>query len=507
MPDLQETPQLSFDKVLGLDLQHRIEYHNHVHRGASPVTIQVASMNGLNALNVPPCPRRDFLQRVITGMGALTLPNILQLRETAAAATQRSDTSLILLWQDGGPSQLETFDPKPDAPSEVRGQFDAISTRHPGIQFCEHLPRLAAMSDKFTTVRTVRQASSSHVSATHTFITGYDRTGVIKGPPRNPDVGAVIHHRRAGQNVQLPDYVALGDGRRGYVGLHRGGTSYLGQSFAPFNVRGDPSDPEFQIKAFEPHAGDHPQRLHERARITEQLDRWRREMDCSTKLDTMQRFQQQAVNLLTGEAAGRAFDLSLEEPRIRKRYGNFLAGQQLLMARRLVEAGVSVVVVRFIPVGDKTKHKKLQEHNSWDDHSESVNIFDISRQRDPQMDHAVSALFEDLGNRGLDKKVLVVLAGEFGRSPRIENQAGRPGRGHWGAASSVLFYGGGFNMGQVIGSTDKHAGHPVDRALKPQDVLATIYHHLGIDPHYQFLDNLGRPHLVLPHGEPIEELV
>ena len=436
--------------------------------------------------------RRSFLQQFITGVGAFNLPNVLKLRAEATAQTSpANDTSLIVLWQDGGPSQFETFDPKPLAPAEIRGDLGAISTCHPGIQFCEVLPRLAQMADRFTVIRSLHQASSAHVSATHTFVTGYDQTGIIKGPPRNPDLCVVINRMRSGSDNPLPEYGGLPE-------QSRGGPAYLGSTHGPLKVREDPSKPDFKIDNLKLNPIMSKVRFDERSRLLARFDRLRRDLDSSGTRDALAEFQRKAIDILTGDAAARAFDLSREKPELRERYGMHKAGQQALLARRLVEAGVSVVGVRFHPPGPW--------HDSWDDHPCGTHVFGTMKGRGPLVDQAVSALIEDLGNRGMDQNVLVLLAGEFGRTPRIRDFKGVPGRDHWGPAGCALMYGGGMKMGQVIGATNRYGEHPSERPLRPQDILATIYQFLGINPRHEFTNLAGRPLPILPYGDPITEL-
>ncbi len=435
--------------------------------------------------------RRTFLQQVLTGMGAFSIPNIARLRAAASNSRRAKDTSIILLWQDGGPSHFETFDPKPDAPAEIRGDLDPISTKLPGIQFCEVLPQLAKIADRYTIIRSLRQASSGHVSATHTFVTGYDRTGTIKGPPANPDFSSVISFMRAGQNGQVPNYVGLPE-------QARGGQAYLGPSYGPLRVKGDPSQPDFKISQFQFPENISRGRILQRSRLLSEVEQVRRSLDSSKQFDSMDHFRQQAYDLVVGKAA-EAFDLSREDPKLRERYGMHQAGQQALLARRLVEAGVSVVTVRCHPPGPW--------HDSWDDHPCGTHVFGTMRGRGPLFDQTVSALIEDLGNRGLDEKVLLVVAGEFGRTPTIRNFDGVPGRDHWGHAGCALVYGGGMQMGQVIGATNPKGERPSERPIVPQDLLATIYHFLGIDPHHMLVDPEGRPLPILPHGTTIPELL
>lgn len=482
--------------------------------------------------------RRDFVRNALCGFGALNLPNLLLLRSLAATTPAKNDTSLILLWQDGGPSHFETFDPKPYAPREFRGEFDAIPTALPGVQFCEVLPRLAQLADRFSVVRSIHQPSSGHVDGSHNFLTGWD-AGTQGGKSKYPDLAAVIHRMRSGAEDldvsigastdprlakgmrssagsrddvgpgqgELPLYVGVGG--QSAIGLHRGGPAYLGPAFGPFEVAGDPSKPRFQIQNLQ--RTDSADRFDQRVDLLHWLDRYasldemRRELDAAGQIQGVDRFQQQAFDLLTGSgAAARAFDLSREERSLRERYGLHTAGQQALLARRLVEAGVGVVAVRFTPDG---RGDGDRSGIGWDDHAVHGNIFEIMKKRGPQFDQALSALIEDLGDRGLNENVLVVVAGEFGRTPRVTDHKGCPGRGHWGPAGCVALYGGGLNGGQIVGATNDKGERPAERPLKTQDVLATIYHSLGINPEHAFTNLAGRPVPILPVGEPIRELV
>jgi hypothetical protein len=246
------------------------------------------------------------------------------------------------------------------------------------------------------------------------------------------------------------------------------------------------------------------ERLSVRRSLLEDLDGLRRDVDGSGLMAAVDRYQERAYSLLTSPAASRAFDLRLEDDRVRDRYGRHTAGQQALLARRLVEAGVGVVAVRFSPDGRGDNDKSFI---GWDDHPVHGNIFEIMKRRLPQFDQALSTLIEDIESRGLERDVLVVVAGEFGRTPRISHVDGHPGRDHWGPAGCALVYGGGLRMGQVIGATNRRGEHPVERALRPQDLLATVYHTLGVDPHHEFSDLHGRPFPILPYGKPIAELV
>lgn len=453
-----------------------------------------------------PRDRRDFLRHMLAGVGGVSLPSILRLRAAAPLETTASERSLIFLWQDGGPSHFETFDPKPDSSREFRGELRAIPTTLPGVQFCEILPRLARLAHRFSVIRSIHQPSSGHVSGTHNFITGHDGARVLGRGAEYPDFCSMTHRARVGtRSTELPEYVALGNQK--VVGLHRGGPAYLGEAHAPFRVEGDPAHPDFGVRSFRRVAAG--ANLDARIEVLRSLDAYGRvdlrALDSSGHMDALDKFQKQAIELLSGSGrAARAFDLSGEKRSVRERYGLTTSGQQTLLARRLVEAGVGVVAVRFSPDG---RGDGDRSGIGWDDHAVHGNIFDVMRRRGPQFDQSVSALIEDLSERGLDDKVLVVLAGEFGRTPRVSNFRGTPGREHWGPAGCVLVYGGGLRMGQVIGSTTTNGEVPKERPLKTQDVLATIYHTLGIDTREEFFNAAGRPIPILSTGEPVRELV
>jgi len=452
--------------------------------------------------------RRDFLGRAFAGIGALSLSNVLRQRAEAGAngaAGERQSTSLILLWQDGGPSPFETFDPKPLAPAEYRGELGAIATSLPGVEFCEILPRLARLANRLAILRSLHQPYSGHVEGSRYFITGYEAepTGSIA----YPDLGAVVHRARSGREGPLPNYVATGPYA---AGLHRGGAAYLGTSFQPFVVHGEPGSSDFRVDQFMPNEAIATARFQQRRGLLGEFDLLRREWDASSEMEAVDRFQRRALDLLTSPAAAAAFDLRREDQRVRDRYGLHTAGQQALLARRLVEAGVSVVAVRFCP---DARGEGDRSGVGWDDHAVHGNIFTVMRARGPQFDQAVSALVEDLQERGLDRQVLLVVAGEFGRTPRISYANGEtfntgygPGRDHWGNAGCAMLFGGGMPMGQVIGATNRWGEYPVERAVRPQDLLATIYRHLGVDPRQEFVNLAGRPIPVLPFGNPIAEL-
>ena len=443
--------------------------------------------------------RRTFLAQVAVGSGALSLPSLLQQQLQAATAPRQHDKSLILLWQDGGPSHFETFDPKPNAPAEYRGELGTIETSLPGIRFCEILPRLAAIAHKFTVIRSLHLPTSGHVSASHTFITGQP-TVAEEGPLRHPDLGAVIHKIRSSHDSRLPQYVALRDAYA--PGLHRGGPAYLGSAAGPFVAARDQSS-QYHVENLRLNENVSLSRFGSRMLLRNSLDQIHRLSDSAGQMSALDQFHQRASDLLSTPEAAQAFDLTQESSPTHERYGRHTAGQQALLARRLVEAGVSVVAARFSPDG---RGDEDRSGAGWDDHAVHGNIFKIMRRRGPQFDQAVSALIEDLERRGLSHRVLLVVAGEFGRTPKINYVEGNPGRDHWGPAGCALVYGGGLRMGQVIGATNSKGEFPVQSPVTPQDLLATIYRTLGISLRHEFLDFAGRPIPILPFGRPIPEL-
>lgn len=469
--------------------------------------------------------RRALLQSALMGTGLLSLPQVMQ--SQAASPSSRKKRSLILLWQDGGPSHFETFDPKPDAPADYRGELNAIQTSLPGVSYCEVLPRLAKLAHRTSVIRSLHQPSSDHVVGSHNVLTGWN--GETEGSKsRYPDLGAIISRMRSGvedaevligastdprlakgmrrqKNLPsdrraLPRYIDIGGG------LHRGGPAYLGPTENPFQVAGDPSKPNFVIQNLQ--SSRNTEGMFQRHQLLKRLDRLGTDVSrinsTFDQFGAIDDFRQQAFDLLSGGSAARAFDLSREKVEVRERYGQHLAGQQCLLARRLVEAGVGMVGIRFSPDGRGDYDRSMI---GWDDHAVHGNIFEIMRQRGPQFDQSVSALIEDLEQRGMHDDVLLVVVGEFGRTPRIHVHKGCPGREHWGPAGCALVHGGGTASGQIIGSTNDKGEHPHKRPLTYQSLLATIYHAMGIDPAHTLINQSGRPVPILPTGEPIAELI
>lgn len=457
--------------------------------------------------------RRSFLQAGALGACGLGMADFLRLRalagEAAGAGAAASDTSVILVWLPGGPPHMETYDMKPDAPAEYRGDFSPIKTNVPGIEVCELLPLHAKCADKYTIIRSVAHEFADHGGGHKRFLTGYQPKEPVGFVNDNPMVGSVVAKVRHRERTGIPNYVAAVDAGRQGVDTFSFGAAYLGGAATPFFVAGDPSAPNFSVQnlGLAPEAAA---RLGDRAHLLKGLDQLRRDVDNSGAMEAMDQFNRQALELLTSDKARTAFDLSGEPDALRERYGHHAFGQRALLARRLVEAGVSFVTVVMENPGDDMP--KNGTYN-WDSHAVNCHLFDDARWRFPYYDQAVTALVEDLYARGLDQKVLLVVTGEFGRTPRISTTVGsqtgatQPGRDHWPGAMSMLIAGGGMRTGQIVGATNARGEHPTERPLKPEDLWATVYRHLGIDWKQTFPDHSGRPMTILPGGEPITELL
>jgi uncharacterized protein (DUF1501 family) len=456
--------------------------------------------------------RREFLRAGLAAFGTLSLPALFRLRAEAALEKPRPRTAVIVVWLRGGASHLETYDPKPDAPSEYRGPYAAIATRTPGLRVGELLPRHAAISERFTILRSMTHTGGGHPAGSLQLLSG-DPDPNDKLKPFYPDFMSVAHHLRYNARRVLPNYVGVNPIVR-YDNFTIAGPGYLGESYAPFAVTGDPNAPDFRVPNVGLASPNHQQRLKERVSLQQKMDTLRRDLDRSGTMQTMDRFEGQALNLLTSPEAARAFDLQQESPAVRDRYGRNQWGQQLLMARRLVEAGVEMVTTTLDgPLCGRVAN--------WDDHAVNHHVFEALKYRAPFFDQAVTALIEDVVARGLDKRVLIVVTGEFGRTPRISYVASsgggvasgaagtvQPGRDHWPRANSMLWAGGGIAAGGVIGATDRRGEDVVERRVGPQDFLATIYHHLGIDYEKVTLpDFTGRPTPIVRDGKPIPELL
>jgi uncharacterized protein (DUF1501 family) len=458
-----------------------------------------------------PIGRREFLRAGLAAFGSLSLPGLLRLRAHAGSARAGERTAVIVVWLRGGASHLETYDPKPDAPTEYRGPYGAIATRTPGLRVSELLPQQAAISDKFVVVRSMAHTGGGHPAGSLQLLSG-DPDPQDKLKPTRPDFMSVAHHLRADPSRKLPNYVGVNPITR-YDNFTIAGPAYLGPSYEPFSVMGDPSSPDFRVPSIGLRDPGRANLLGERMSLQKKFDVFRRELDHSGAMRAMDKYEAQALSLLTSPEAGRAFDLAQESPRLRDRYGRNQWGQQCLLARRLVEAGVEIVTTTFDgPLCGRV--------GNWDDHAVNHHVFDALKFRAPPFDQAVSALIEDLFDRGLDKRVLVVVTGEFGRTPRISHVASsgggvasgaagtvQPGRDHWPNASSMIWAGGGIAGGRVIGATDRRGEEVVKGRVGPQDFLATIYKHLDIDYEKVALPDFGgRPVPIVNNGRPIAGL-
>jgi len=455
--------------------------------------------------------RRAALTTGLLGIGGLGLSDLLRLREARADAGRRSpdDTAVIFVWLPGGPPHVDTYDMKPDAPLEIRGAYRPIATNVPGIDVCELLPLHARCADRYSIVRSVTHDFADHGGGHKRFLTGRapkEPTGFVNDAPM---AASYVAKFRPSAVRGLPGYTALVDSGRQHVDTFSFGAAWLGTSYTPWIVDGDPSQPGFQVPSLAL-PGALADRLDDRRTLLASLDRLRRDVDAGTSMRAKDDFDARAIDMLTSPAAREAFDLSREPDAVRDRYGRHRFGTRALLARRLVEAGSTfVTVVMEHPGGEMP----INCCYNWDSHAVNCHIFDDAKWRFPSYDQAVTALVEDLVARGLDRRVLLVVTGEFGRTPRLENQVGtqtkvhQPGRDHWPGAQSVLVAGGGLRTGLVVGSTDKQGGYPKDRPLTPNDLWATVYRHLGIDPEQSVLDHAGRPMPILPFGAPIAELV
>ena len=407
---------------------------------------------------------------------------------------------------------METYDMKPEAPSDYRGEFRPISTNVAGIDVCEHLPLHAKIADKFTLIRSVAHSFADHGGGHKRFQTGRQPatpTGTVNDAPA---VGSIVAKMREGRNIGLPNYISGANNGRHGVDVYAFGSAYLGPSYVPFSVPGDPSSEKFEVKNIGL-SRQNSGRLDDRMRLLSGFDNLRRNIDQSGLMGAVDDFNQKAVDLLTSDRARTAFDLSREPNKLRDRYGRHAWGQRALLSRRLVEAGCSfVTMVMENPYQSGVTSLKEGVYN-WDSHAVNCHIYKDALARLPIYDQAITALVEDLHDCGLTKKVMLVVTGEFGRTPRLNTQPGsrtkvpQPGRDHWPNAMSMLVSGGGMKTGQVVGSTTSKGERPQTRRLSPNDLWATVYRHLGIDYEQTFPDHTGRPMPILPFGEPITELL
>ncbi|MBI5757503.1 MAG: DUF1501 domain-containing protein [Planctomycetales bacterium] len=438
--------------------------------------------------------RRSFLKAGLLGATGLSLSQLLRIEAQAGPASNTKDKSVIILWMRGGPSHIDMWDPKPEAPVEYRGEFGTMNTNVPGIQLTDMLPMSAKIMDKWSIVRSLYHHDAGHSTGDQICFTGYN-SGPNADQNIHPSCGSIVAEQLGHQNRELPAYVMIPKLLPG------ADSAYLGVAYKPFETLNDPAVPgPFNVPNFAMPDGVTLERFGDRRGLLDGFDRLRREVDARGQIRAVDKFQEQAWGILSSPAARKAFDLDAEPQALRERYGFMPAfdpgasnrcgapawSQRILMARRLVEAGVRLVTV---------------DVRWWDTH---VKGFDSLRRGFlPRWDQAYTALIEDLEQRGLMDNVLVVAWGEFGRTPRVNNDAGRD---HYPNVFSAALAGGPIKGGRVLGESDAKGAFPKSNPKTPQDVLATIYRHLGVDTEKQYLNSAGRPITVLPSGMPLLEL-
>ncbi|MCH7988338.1 MAG: DUF1501 domain-containing protein [Planctomycetes bacterium] len=448
----------------------------------------------------PDVSRRGFLETSVA-LGAFMLP---QLTSEARSAQKKPRSkarakSVIVLLQEGGMSHLESWDPKPEAPAEIRGRFKTIATSNPQLTIGEHMPRLARQAHLYNVVRStyLDNKRNDHSPGLHWIITGYDNqaAGVsLMKENKDPSVGSIISHELGSLNSQgLPNFVTIPSRKQLGGRVNFSGAVHLGARYEAFESGAVPAKASGQYVL--PSGLTLPKhfpisRLQDRRTLLKTLDELKRQQDTSAQLQELSQYQQHAFNLLLGQRGQKAFDINREPADVRARYGNSNMGQGTLLARRLVEAGVTYVLVNY------------SKNNSWDTHKDNFNR--LQKTLLPPMDQAVSALLEDLDERGMLDDVLVLLTGEMGRTPIINKNAGRD---HWSGLFSLMIAGGGLTRGQILGSSSKHAESPKDRPVHFNEILATVYEQLGIDPHLAIPDRFDRPVRIMPEAEPVQELI
>ncbi len=445
--------------------------------------------------------RREFLQVGFSGLLGLGLPALLAARASAAGGGSLAPRakSMILVFTTGGLGHLDSFDMKPDAPEGIRGEFRPIATKAAGIQYCEHLPGLASHADKLAIVRSMSHTYTNHLNATHEILTGHSQPGAffdkIASRDDYPCYAAGLDYIRPRgdgipSGVMLPTY--LMEGPLTWPGQHAG---FLGPKFDPLQIKQDPSKPTFREESLTPPVGFSVERMNRRRELLDELAMRRDSLSAASEKDPMAEQRELAYSMLLSGKVARAFDIHREDPKTRDRYGRNMFGQSILLARRLSEAGVPIVQANMGRV------------QNWDTHS--GNFRRLKGELLPPLDQGVSALLDDLAGTGRLDETLVIVAGEFGRTPRIGSSTGNvngpDGRDHWSKCFSVAFAGAGVRGGQVIGQSDRIGAYPASRPYGPGDFATTIYKALGIDPETEVRDRLNRP-VRLALGEEIAPL-
>jgi hypothetical protein len=424
--------------------------------------------------------RRTFLRVGALAIGGLTLPNLLRWQAQAGQAG-RSRKSVILIWQAGGPSHIDMYDLKPSAPAEVRGEFKPIATNVPGIQIGEHLPHQAKVMDRMALLRSAFHTNAGHGMGSQWMLTGYQPT-IEVNDNLYPSCGSVVARMKGANEPGLPAYVNLPHA------ISLGKAAYLGAAYNPFAPDSDPNQDGFQVRNLKLSGRVDASRLESRKDLMKDLDTIRRDLDTAGDMAGLDTFYRDAMEMVANRKAQQAFDISREPAALRERYGRHDLGQCCLLARRLVEAGVTYVTV--------------QAGGGWDTHGD--NFKQLKTNLLPKFDQGLAALVSDIHDRGLQNDVLVMAMGEFGRTPRINPTAGRD---HWPGAMTIVYSGGGLKMSQAIGTTNALAEYPASKPATVGCVLATMYHALGIDYGHVFYDQAQRPLPILNEGEPIKELI
>ncbi len=436
--------------------------------------------------------RRSFVQLGVAGMAAASLGDVARAKQSAATG---NNNAAIMIWLDGGPSHLDMYDMKPEAPSEYRGIWMPTATNVPGVEITEMFPLQAQHADKFSIVRSLHHDTGGHFHGGHFMLTtkslGPNNTGTF------PSIGSIVARERGPRRSGMPSYISVPVASS--IGLRPGyfGGNWMGMQYDPFQTGGDPNNANFKVANLNLASGMTVDRLASRRDLNRSLDRIEKTVERGTLFEAMDKFDRDAFEFVSGAAARTAFDINKEDPRLRDQYGRSNWGQSTLLARRLVEAGSTFVTVHF---------------GGWDHH---WNLEPGYKSVLPRVDMAVSGLLKDLSDRGMLESTLVILCGEFSRTPRMNDggnggppgSKGTPGRDHWGNSLFCLLAGGGIKGGQVVGSTNAKGERPLTRAVKPCNLHATIYKALGMDPTLHLLDHQGRPTPVLEDPTPIHELL
>lgn len=432
--------------------------------------------------------RRDAIR--IGSAGAFGLPfslsRILAAEGSGSIDPSKSDVSFIYVFLKGGLSTIDTFDMKPDAPEAIRGPFSSMPTNIPGTRICDHLPKIAKQMDKFSLIRSFTHRNAGHGPADHYMLTGYHPTAGfntgLKPNNQHPSFGSVIAHK-LGARGSIPPYVCL-------PAMHNSGSSaYLGPKSVPFTIEADPNSPGFAVPDLQPPLTVDAQRLEDRRGLLRKVDRFQKSVEqrANADADQLSVFAERATALMTSKQAKDAFNIEAESDKLREEYGRNTLGQSCLMARRLVEAGVRCVTI---------------EHSNWDTHY--YNFQTLENDLLPKLNLAMAALYRDLADRGRLEKTIVLVTGEFGRTPKINKDTGRD---HWSRCFTVALGGGGIEGGRIIGKSDQSASDPAEDPHGPEDLAATIYHLMGINPRDEMMTQDGRPIMLSNGGRVIESLL